>query len=203
MFYYGRNPRLDTLRSATRRCRDAYGAANGRVVWFSTGGHTTGVRTRVLLKDFTPGDEAGGACGDPDVSMLDDCPADLASTFEAFTQATAEPGFAFLNQRRRAGQVGDPILVTQHNGAIVGAIGPLTIMPDRFGARMLLPQYFGVLPNRRGTGHGRALWRAAQRWAAHHHADYQLLQTTVGGPSDRLFLAEGLRTLGFAATAAA
>lgn len=159
--------------------------------------------TRLLLKEFAPGDEANGACGDSVVCMLDDCPPDIASTFDTFTQAMADHGFAFLNQRRQAGQVDGPILVAQHNGAIVGAIGPLTIMPGRFGAHRLLPQYFGVLPNHRGTGHGRALWRAAQRWATRHRADYQLLQTTVGGASGRLFLAEGLRTLGFAATTAA
>jgi GNAT superfamily N-acetyltransferase len=76
-------------------------------------------------------------------------------------------------------------------------------MADRAGARMMLPQYFGVLPDHRGAGHGRALWRAAQRWGLRHHADYQLLQARVGAASERLFLSEGLRTLGLAATVAA
>ncbi len=115
----------------------------------------------------------------------------------------ADHGFRFLHQRRASGRFDGPVLVTEHNSAVVGAIGPLTIMPDRSGARMLLPQYFGVLPEHRVTGHGRALWRAAQRWGTHHQADYQLLQATAGGASERLFLSEGLRSLGFTTTMAA
>jgi hypothetical protein len=34
-------------------------------------------------------------------------------------------------------------------------------------------------------------------WGAANGADYQLLQTELGGASDRLCLAEGLTTLGF------
>jgi GNAT superfamily N-acetyltransferase len=68
---------------------------------------------------------------------------------------------------------------------------------------MLLPQYFGVLPGYRRGGYGHALWRAAQRWGVHHHAEYQLLQARVGAASEHLFLSDGLRSLGFAATVAA
>lgn len=81
--------------------------------------------------------------------------------------------------------------------------GPLTIMADRTGARMMLPQYFGVLLGHRCGGHGRALWRVAERWGAGCHADYQLLQAFVGGASERLFLSEGLRSLGFIVRVAA
>lgn len=42
-----------------------------------------------------------------------------------------------------------------------------------------------------------ALWRAAMRWGHQHSAAYQLLQTEVGGASDRLCAAEGLTSLGF------
>lgn len=70
-------------------------------------------------------------------------------------------------------------------------------MADASGAARLLPQYFGVLPQYRGCGYGRALWRAAMRWGHQHGAAYQLLQTEVGGASDRLCAAEELTPLGF------
>src|SRR6266516_4481436 len=41
-----------------------------------------------------------------------------------------------------------------------------------------------------------ALWRAAMRWGQQHQAAYQLLQTEVGGASDRLCQSEGLTDLG-------
>jgi GNAT superfamily N-acetyltransferase len=197
-FYYGHNPDLDALRAATRRCRATYGATNGRVVWFDTDDAADTISTRVLLKEFSNG--APDEPADEHIGELDDCAAEVAATFAAFTHAMADHGFGFLHQRRTAGQCDGPVLVSQVDGAIVGAIGPLTIMPDRSGARMLLPQYFGVLRSQRGNGYGRALWRAAQRWGAQHRADYQLLQARAGYTSERLFLSEGLRSLGFIAT---
>ncbi|MFE0817971.1 GNAT family N-acetyltransferase [Streptomyces sp. NPDC058794] len=68
------------------------------------------------------------------------------------------------------------------------------------GYRQLMPQYFAVLPEVRGHGLGRLLWRAAMHWGQSHAADYQLLQTEVGGASDRLCRAEGLTSLGFVCT---
>ncbi|MEV6826006.1 GNAT family N-acetyltransferase [Amycolatopsis sp. NPDC051102] len=59
------------------------------------------------------------------------------------------------------------------------------------------------LPERRGHGHGRALWRATMAWGARHGARYQLLQATAGGPSESLFCSEGLTTLGFTCAVAA
>jgi GNAT superfamily N-acetyltransferase len=202
-FYYGDAPNLDHLRAATRHCCAIYGAANGRVVWFDTVEATDVDRTRVLLKEFTHGNKPDEPPGSPIVGELDDDEPETAATFSVFAHAMADHGFDYLRQRRDAGHRDGPVLVSQDNGVIVGAIGPLTIMPDRAGARMLLPQYFGVLPEYRGGGHGRALWRAAQRWGVRHHADYQLLQARVGAASERLFLAEGLRSLGFTATVAA
>lgn len=202
-FYYGYTPNLNDLRAATRHCCATYGAANGRVVWFDTAEPTDVDRTRVLLKEFTHGVQPGAPSGGPIVGELDDYEPEIAATFSDFAHAMADHGFAYLYQRRNAGHHDGPVLVSQDNGVIVGAIGPLTIMPDRTGGRMLLPQYFGVLPEHRGGGHGRALWHAAQRWGAHHHADYQLLQARVGAASERLFLSEGLRSLGFTATVAA
>jgi GNAT superfamily N-acetyltransferase len=76
-------------------------------------------------------------------------------------------------------------------------------MPDRDGTPVLLPQYFGVDPENRGQGHGRALWRAAMAWGARHGAHYQLLQATTGGLSESLFCSEGLTTLGFTCAVAA
>lgn len=202
-FYYGQAPNLDDLRAATRRCCATYGAANGRVVWFDTAEAADVNRTRVLLKEFTHDAQPDEPPGGPIVGGLDDYEPEIAATFSVFAHAMADHGFDYLHQRRTAGHHDGPVLVSQDNGAIVGAIGPLTIMPDRTGARMLLPQYFGVLPGHRGAGHGRALWRAVQRWGLRHHADYQLLQARVGAASEHLFLSEGLRSLGFAPTVAA
>ncbi|MFE0190916.1 hypothetical protein [Streptomyces sp. NPDC058989] len=78
----------------------------------------------------------------------------------------------------------------------------MEITADSVGASRLLPQYFGVLPDHRGHGHDRALWRAAMAWGAAQGANYQILQTELGGASGHLCQAEGLglRTLGFVCT---
>ncbi|MFK0238839.1 GNAT family N-acetyltransferase [Streptomyces vinaceus] len=99
----------------------------------------------------------------------------------------------------RAGKVG-PVLAVAHEGAVAGAIGPMETITDPAGQIQLLPQYFGVLPAHRGYGYGRALWRAAMTWGRDHGAAYQLLQTEVGGASDRLCQAEGLTSLGYVCT---
>lgn len=96
----------------------------------------------------------------------------------------------------RAGTVG-PVLTVLHDGRVAGAIGPMETLADASGAARLLPQYFGVLPQFRGCGYGWALWRAAMRWGHQHCAAYQLLQTEVGGASDRPCAAEGLTSLEF------
>lgn len=201
-FYYGSAPDLDGLRAATRRCCAAYGAGSGRVVWFDTTEAADVHRTRMLLKEFAH-DGPDASPDEPVITELDDCAPEAIATFGTFAHAMSDYGFGFLRQRLCAGQVVGPVLVCQDEGTIVGAIGPLTIMLDRAGARMLLPQYFGVLPEQRGAGHGRALWQAAQRWGARHRADYQLLQARTGYASERLFLSEGLRSLGFTATVTA
>ena len=200
-FYYGHAPDIDRLRADTRRCCTTYGAASGRLVWFDPDEAAHSGRTRVLLKEFA--EEPDTPTSGPEVGDLDDCSSEVAATFEAFAHTMADHGFGFLHQRRCAERSDGQVLVSHADGFIVGAIGPLTIMPDRSGARMLLPQYFGVLPSQRGAGYGRALWRAAQRWGVCHRANYQLLQARAGGASERLFLSEGLRSLGFATTVAA
>jgi GNAT superfamily N-acetyltransferase len=199
-FCYGGAVDLGVLRAATRRYCTAYGAAGGRVVWFDPAGAADVDHTRMLLKEFAHDEGPDVRPGGPATSELDDCVPEVAATFGTFAHVMSDHGFKFLQQRRGAGHVDGPVLVCQNDGSIVGAIGPLTIMPDRTGARMLLPQYFGVLPEQRGAGYGRALWRAAQSWGARHHADYQLLQARAGHASEQLFLSEGLRSLGFTAT---
>jgi GNAT superfamily N-acetyltransferase len=89
------------------------------------------------------------------------------------------------------------------NNQIVGAIGPMEIRPDAVGRPQLMPQYLGVLPEWRGHGFGRALWRGAMQWGQDHGAAYQLLQTEVDGASDALCQAEGLKSLGFVVATAA
>jgi GNAT superfamily N-acetyltransferase len=59
---------------------------------------------------------------------------------------------------------------------------------------------FWHLPEYRGLSLGRLLWRAAMHWGQQHHAAYQLLQTQVGGASDRLWRSEGLTDLGLVST---
>ncbi|WP_318552124.1 GNAT family N-acetyltransferase [Kitasatospora fiedleri] len=102
----------------------------------------------------------------------------------------------------QTGTVG-PVLVAVAGSRVIGAIGPMETLPDPVGRTRLLPQYFGVLPDHRGHGHGRALWRAAMHWGHTHSADYQLLQTEIGGPSDTLCRSEGLTDLGLVRTVTA
>jgi GNAT superfamily N-acetyltransferase len=123
-------------------------------------------------------------------------PAPVQATFAGFAHRLTSDGFAFLHHQMQAGTVG-PVLAVTDAGRVVGAIGPMETMADSAGATGLLPQYFGVLPEHRGRGHGRALWRAAMAWGAARGADYQLLQTETGGSSDRLCQSVGLRSLGF------
>jgi ribosomal protein S18 acetylase RimI-like enzyme len=80
---------------------------------------------------------------------------------------------------------------------IVGAIGPMHVLPDSWGRLRLLPQYLAVLPAYRGRGFGRELWRAARKWGQRHGAVYQLLQARCDTDSKILFLTEGFTTLGF------
>ena len=55
-------------------------------------------------------------------------------------------------------------------------------------------------PEYRGYGLGRLLWRTAMQWGQRHQAAYQLLQTQVGGASDRMCQLEGLADLGLVCT---
>ncbi|MFB7518357.1 GNAT family N-acetyltransferase [Streptomyces sp. NPDC056144] len=149
--------------------------------------------TRIQLKDFT-----AAACPAPDglVRPVTGWPTVVQETFPPFAQAMAGEGLAFLHARMQAGRCG-PVLAAVAEDRIAGAIGPMDVRADAIGRPQLLPQYFAVLPEVRGRGLGRLLWRAAMHWGQGHGAAYQLLQTEVGGPSDRLCQAEGLTSLGF------
>ncbi|RSD10272.1 GNAT family N-acetyltransferase [Amycolatopsis eburnea] len=192
--YSPATPDIAALRQATRRWCAGHGAASGRLLWFTAEPPQTdaGV-TRILLKDFVSAPLSIPA----EAVELDACPPRVQDTFADLAEQLLDTGFGFLHRRWRTGRVDGPILVAVDDDVIVGAIGPLTVMPDRAGTLTLLPQYFGVAPRHRGRGHGRALWRSGSAWGARHGARYQLLQAAVRGPSERLFRSEGLTTLGF------
>lgn len=196
VYHYGDRPQ-DRAEAAdlAAKLAAAHGTAKARVVWFQgpdqapeTGSHCT----RVQLREFTAHTPSQGPGG---VVPLDSCPPRAQETFGEFAEKLSADGFAFLHDRMQAGGVG-PVLVAVADGRVVGAIGPMEIAPDRDGRPGLLPQYFGVLSDRRGEGHGRSLWRAAMHWGQVHGADYQLLQTVLDGASDRLCQSEGLASLG-------
>ncbi|KOV98852.1 GNAT family N-acetyltransferase [Streptomyces sp. NRRL B-3648] len=193
---YGAEP--DSLTAGAdlaRKLAAAHGAAKARVVWFlgpeQPEAYAQGVGTRVQFKDFTHGPGEASA-----VPVHYDKQLHEEAGFGEFAEEMAADGFAFLHQQMQAGTVG-PVLTVLHDGRVAGAIGPMETMADPTGSARLLPQYFGVLPQYRGHGYGRALWRAAMHWGHQHSAAYQLLQTEVGGASDRLCQAEGLASLGF------
>ncbi|SEL47903.1 hypothetical protein [Streptacidiphilus jiangxiensis] len=152
---------------------------------------------RLHLKTFRPGED------DPAVEGVDDLrqlPEQVRARFPVFAEQTAADGMAFLWRRFQSDALGGPILTVASGERVVGAIGPLETMKDPAGAVRLLPPHLGVLPDQRGLGHDRALWRAAMHWGQTTGADYQLLLTDLGSPSDTLYQAEGLQTLGYVHT---
>ncbi|MBV6696279.1 GNAT family N-acetyltransferase [Kitasatospora aureofaciens] len=189
---YGAPGHLLEAQETAAKLAALHGATKARVVWFQELPNALAAPTRVQLRTFdNPAPAVDG------VEVLSETPAAVAKTFNAFSEELAGEGFAFLNSRLEA--VG-PVLVAVQNGRVAGAIGPMETMPDPIGRARLLPQYFGVLPEYRGLGLGRQLWWAAMHWGQEHGADYQLLQTTAGGASDRLCRSEGLIDLGFVCT---
>ena len=184
----------DTAADLAAELAQVHGTARARIVWFQTPDHkpaSGAAATRIQLRDFTnPAPHPGG------VHPYSQLPPAVASTFAGIADKLSGDGFGFLYEQMKADRVG-PILTVVRDQTIVGAIGPMETGPDSTGATQLHPQYFGVLPDQRGHGHGRRLWRAAMHWGRTHGAEYQLLQTEVGGASDRLCQAEGLTSLGF------
>ncbi|MEU9709218.1 GNAT family N-acetyltransferase [Streptomyces sp. NPDC047967] len=194
VFAYGlRDTVVDEAAELAAKLASTHDVAGARVVR-PLGPETAHPRgTRIQLKDFT-----ARPCPAPDgpVRPVTAWSAAVQETFAPFAEAMAGDGLAFLHTQMQAGQCG-PVLTTVIGDHIVGAIGPMEVGVDAIGRPQLMPQYFAVLPEARGQGLGRALWRAAMRWGQLHGAAYQLLQTEVGGPSDRLCRSEGLASLGF------
>ncbi|MER7668973.1 GNAT family N-acetyltransferase [Kitasatospora sp. NPDC096128] len=166
--------------------------AKARVVWFQDAADPVAASTRVQLRTFDQ--DAPAVEG---IEALGQQPEAIRTAFPEFAEKLAGEGFVFLHSR--IDSVG-PVLVAVRGERVVGAIGPMETMADPIGRRRLLPQYFGVLPEYRGLGLGRLLWRSAMHWGKEHGADYQLLQTAAGGASDRLCQSEGLADLGFVCT---
>ncbi|MCT6780104.1 GNAT family N-acetyltransferase [Streptomyces sp. CS7] len=197
VFAYGhRDSVVNEAAELAAKLAAQYDAFNAKVVR-PLGPDTGSPRgTRIQLKRFTD-----RTCPNPDgpVRPVTGWPAAVRETFAPFAEAVAADGLAFLHAQMQTGQCG-PVLVTAVENRIVGAIGPMDVRPDAIGRPQLLPQYFAVLPDVRGQGLGRILWRAAMHWGQTLGAAYQLLQTEVGGPSDRLCQSEGLATLGFSYT---
>ncbi|MFI6419468.1 GNAT family N-acetyltransferase [Streptomyces sp. NPDC050842] len=197
VFAYGhRDSVVDEAAELAAKLATVHDVVNARVVR-PLGPETGSPRgTRIQLKDFTarPCPAPGGP-----VRPVTDWPAAVQETFAPFAAAMAAEGLSFLHARMSAGRCG-PVLAAVAEDRVVGAIGPMDVRPDAIGCPQLLPQYFAVLPEVRGQGLGRALWRAAMHWGQSHGAAYQLLQTEVGGPSDRLCQSEGLASLGFSRT---
>ncbi|MBT2444912.1 GNAT family N-acetyltransferase [Streptomyces sp. ISL-36] len=197
VFAYGlRDNVVDEAAELAAKLAAAHDVVNARVVR-PLGPETTHPRgTRIQLKDFTTAPCPGP--GGP-VRPVTDWPTAVQETFAPFAEGLAGDGLAFLHTQMQAGRCG-PVLAAAVANRIVGAIGPMEVRPDPIGRPQLMPQYFAVLPEARGQGLGRVLWRAAMHWGQSHGAAYQLLQTEVGGPSDRLCQAEGLTSLGFTHT---
>ncbi|ESU48471.1 GNAT family N-acetyltransferase [Streptomyces filamentosus] len=194
VFAYGLHDSvIDEATELATKVAAAHDVADARVVR-PLGPETAHPRgTRIQLKDFTT-----GPCPAPDgpVRPITAWPATVQNTFAPFAETMAAGGLAFLHTQMQAGRCG-PVLATAIEDRIVGAIGPMEVGVDAIGRPQLMPQYFAVLSEARGQGLGRCLWRAAMHWGQSHGAAYQLLQTQVGGPSDRLCRAEGLTSLGF------
>jgi GNAT superfamily N-acetyltransferase len=196
---YSREPREALGRAAElgRRLCARHDAGKGRLMWFLPPGSApdpVAACGRVQMRAFGPGCPVPAPV--PGVVRLDELGGVVRASFSVFAEKLAADGFAFLDARIREHGGTGPVLTCQRDGKIAGAIGPMEIMADSRGAARLLPQYFGVLPEYRGLGLGRALWRAAMDWGQQHRAAYQLLQTEVGGASDSLCRSEGLTDLG-------
>ena len=204
VYIYSRHPQgaLNQAAALGGRLCEQHDAAKGRLTWFLPPGSDpdpVAACTRTQMHTFSPVQPKARSEAPAGVAPLDEVPEAVRGTFSVFAEKLAAEGFVFLDARIRGGGTG-PVLTVQRDSAIVGAIGPMEIVLDSRGAPQLLPQYFGVLPEYRGYGLGRLLWRAAMHWGQRHQAAYQLLQTQVGGASDRLCKSEGLADLGLVCT---
>ncbi|MEY9871233.1 GNAT superfamily N-acetyltransferase [Streptacidiphilus sp. MAP12-33] len=202
--YYGHaEAPVDELLVLARRLAAREDVDRARVLWCAPDRPASwpdATATRIQLKTFRPGEDQP-VDGVEDLRSL---PEPVRARFEVFANQTAADGFAFLwRQFSDRTLVVGPILTLVSGERVIGAIGPMETMKDAAGAIRLLPQHFAVLPEHRGHGHGRRLWRAAMHWGQDNGADYQLTQTPLDSASDRLCQSEGLTTLGFVHTVAA
>jgi GNAT superfamily N-acetyltransferase len=161
---YSQDPRGALSRAAElgRRLWDEHDARKGRLIWFLPPGSDpdpVAACTRIQMRTFAPGHNALAPA--PGAVPLDEITGPARATFSVLAEKLAAEGFAFLDARIREQDGIGPVLTCQRDRKIVGAIGPMEIMPDSCGTARLLPQYFGVLPEYRGLGLGRSLWRAA------------------------------------------
>jgi GNAT superfamily N-acetyltransferase len=203
VYVYSQDPRGALSRAAElgRRLGDEHDTAKGRLIWFLPSGSDpdpVAACTRIQMRTFSAGQLAPTPAPGP--IPLEEVNGPARATFSVLAEKLAAEGFAFLDARIREQDGIGPVLTCQRDKKIVGAIGPMEIMPDSRGAARLLPQYFGVLPEYRGLSLGRSLWRAAMHWGQQHKAAYQILQTEVGGAADRLCRSEGLTDLGLVCT---
>lgn len=198
---YSREPRGWLSRAAElgRRLCAEHGAGKGRLAWFlPPGSDPDPVAACGRIQMLAFGSDRRSPV--PGVLPLDERTGAVRASFSVFAEKLAAEGFAFLDSHIREHSGTGPVLTCEQDGKVVGAIGPMEIMPDSRDAARLLPQYFGVLPEYRGLGLGRSLWQAAVHWGRQHDAAYQLLQTEVGGASDCLCRSEGLTDLGLVCT---
>jgi hypothetical protein len=154
---------------------------------------------RLLLKTFDGGQHHQGRRL-PIGELGKQAPA-VRATFDAFAEAMTRDGFAFLRDRMAAGDVTGPSWSPSTPAAWSGRSAPWRSCPTR-----------GPLPGCcRSTSACCARPAAAATagrcgarpctGATPNGAAYQLLQTELGGPSERICLSEGLSTLGFVTTA--
>ncbi|WP_157432019.1 GNAT family N-acetyltransferase [Actinomadura hibisca] len=192
VYCYGPDPREAEIMEWARKLAMVFGVHSGaRLLWCN--GQSEESKARLMLKELSHSD----ARDHDGVTELRDCT--VADTFTAFVDAASqagEPGFAFLMSRMSQCEDG-PVLVAVEDRRIVGAVGPLSTMADAQGVRHQPPQYFTVLPEYRGWGHGRRLWQASMGWGWAHGARYKVLQAASGSAAETLYLSEGLSSLGF------
>ncbi|MFE1754531.1 GNAT family N-acetyltransferase [Streptomyces anandii] len=151
---------------------------------------------RIQLKDFT-----GRPCEDPGgpVQEFTEWPAAVRDTFDAYARAMAADGLASSTPRCKR-EVADRSSPPSSRAASSEPSAPWRSAPTRSATGSSCRSTSPFCPRPVAGGLGRLLWRAAMHWGQCHGADYQLLQTEVGGASDRLCRAEGLASLGFVRT---